>query len=90
MDTAQEYIATMTSKGQITVPVEIRRALGLKAGDKLIFRMAKGKAEPAPFPMTLEEAYGSVQPLSRPEEFKAIRAAAREERAERAAAKDKR
>jgi antitoxin PrlF len=29
--------ARMTSKGQVTVPVEIRRALGLRAGDKLEF-----------------------------------------------------
>jgi len=29
--------ATMTSKGQITIPVRIRRRLGLKAGQKLAF-----------------------------------------------------
>ncbi len=29
--------ARMTSKGQITVPYEIRRALGVRAGDKLEF-----------------------------------------------------
>ena len=29
--------AKVTSKGQITVPVEIRRSLGIKAGDNLRF-----------------------------------------------------
>ncbi|MGH9605385.1 MAG: AbrB/MazE/SpoVT family DNA-binding domain-containing protein [Terracidiphilus sp.] len=29
--------ATVTSKGQVTIPVEIRRSLGVKAGDKLRF-----------------------------------------------------
>jgi antitoxin PrlF len=29
--------ARITSKGQITVPHEIRRALGVRAGDKLLF-----------------------------------------------------
>jgi antitoxin PrlF len=29
--------ARITSKGQITVPHEIRRALGVRAGDKLVF-----------------------------------------------------
>ncbi|MGA9979164.1 MAG: AbrB/MazE/SpoVT family DNA-binding domain-containing protein [Candidatus Sulfotelmatobacter sp.] len=29
--------ARITSKGQITVPHEIRRLLGVKAGDRLIF-----------------------------------------------------
>ncbi len=29
--------ATLTSKGQVTIPVEVRRALGLNAQDKLTF-----------------------------------------------------
>ncbi|MFZ0292078.1 MAG: AbrB/MazE/SpoVT family DNA-binding domain-containing protein [Candidatus Sulfotelmatobacter sp.] len=29
--------ATITSKGQITVPLEVRRMLGVRTGDKLIF-----------------------------------------------------
>lgn len=30
-------IAKITSKGQITIPVEIRKKLGLKSGDKILF-----------------------------------------------------
>jgi AbrB family looped-hinge helix DNA binding protein len=33
---------TLTRKGQVTVPVEIRRALGLKRGDKVVFTMEDG------------------------------------------------
>ncbi len=29
--------ATITSKGQITVPLEVRKILGVRAGDKLVF-----------------------------------------------------
>jgi antitoxin PrlF len=29
--------ATITSKGQITIPLEVRRLLGVRTGDKLIF-----------------------------------------------------
>jgi AbrB family looped-hinge helix DNA binding protein len=29
--------ATMTSKGQITIPIEVRKALGLKAGVRIDF-----------------------------------------------------
>lgn len=90
MKKPQEYISTITSKGQVTVPVEIRRALGLKPQDKLVFRVVKGKVEVEPFPMTLEEAYGSVGPLAKPEDFEAIRATVREERVDKATAKGKR
>lgn len=35
-------VATLTSKGQITIPVEVRRKLGLKPGDRLDFIMEAG------------------------------------------------
>ncbi len=36
--------ATLTSKGQVIVPAPLRKALGLKAGDKLVFKQdAKGR-----------------------------------------------
>jgi AbrB family looped-hinge helix DNA binding protein len=34
---ARSFLAKVTSKGQITVPVEIRRSLGVKTGDKIRF-----------------------------------------------------
>jgi AbrB family looped-hinge helix DNA binding protein len=39
---AQSYRAKVTSKGQITVPVEIRRTLGIKAGDTIRFERQEG------------------------------------------------
>ncbi len=35
--------AKITSKGQITVPREIRRQLGVRAGDRIVFE-SRGKA----------------------------------------------
>jgi AbrB family looped-hinge helix DNA binding protein len=35
--------ATLTSKGQITLPKQIRNALNLKPGDRLSFILEKGK-----------------------------------------------
>ncbi|MHB1501165.1 MAG: AbrB/MazE/SpoVT family DNA-binding domain-containing protein [Candidatus Dormibacteria bacterium] len=34
-----EKTARITSKGQVTIPVAIRRALGLDSGDKLVFEV---------------------------------------------------
>jgi AbrB family looped-hinge helix DNA binding protein len=39
--------ARITSKGQITVPQEILRALGVRPGDKLLFERAAGGSRPA-------------------------------------------
>lgn len=36
--------ARVTSKGQVTVPVEIRRALGIETGDDLRFDLERGGA----------------------------------------------
>lgn len=34
-------LARVSSNGQITVPIEIRRSLGLRAGDKILFFQKK-------------------------------------------------
>jgi antitoxin PrlF len=33
----KEIISTVTSKGQVTIPVEVRRHLGITANDKIAF-----------------------------------------------------
>ncbi|HXH41965.1 MAG TPA: AbrB/MazE/SpoVT family DNA-binding domain-containing protein [Thermoanaerobaculia bacterium] len=36
--------ATLTSKGRITLPKSVRDALGLKEGDRVLFRVLEGRA----------------------------------------------
>ncbi len=36
-------IAKITSKGQVTIPIDIRRKLGVKEGDKILFVEEAGK-----------------------------------------------
>lgn len=38
----------MTQKGQVTVPVQIRKKLGLKPGQKVVFNQEKGAARLKP------------------------------------------
>ncbi len=40
-----EYIGTLTPKGGVTIPVEVRRRLKVKPKDKVIFRVQEGKVE---------------------------------------------
>ncbi len=66
-------VTTMTKKGQVTIPVEIRHLLGLKAKDKVAFSIHEGNVSLAPAKYTLESVYGAVQPLNRPEDFKKLK-----------------
>lgn len=44
-------IATLTSKGQVTIPVQVRDALGLETGDRIEF-VEQGKGQFAIIPAT--------------------------------------
>lgn len=42
--------ARITSKGQVTVPIDIRKALGVGPGDSLLFKEEKGAMVVRPVP----------------------------------------
>ena len=79
MGQIKEYVIRATSKGQVTIPAEVRRLLGIQPGKEVIFRVEGGRVEILPPPMSLEEVYGSVSPLDRPEDFKKLRDTAMDE-----------
>ncbi|MCL4418341.1 MAG: AbrB/MazE/SpoVT family DNA-binding domain-containing protein [Actinobacteria bacterium] len=62
----KEIVTTITKKGQVTIPVEIRHLLGFKAKDKVAFRIDGDNVRLAPAKYNLETAYGVVKPLKRP------------------------
>ncbi len=79
MKEVQEHIRTITTKGQVTVPAEIRRFLGVEPHDKIVFRVMDGRVELQPTKMSLEATFGAVTPRKRPEDFKELRDVAIEE-----------
>jgi antitoxin PrlF len=81
MKSIEEYIRAVTTKGQVTIPAEVRRLLGVKPHDRVVFRVADGKVELQPSSTTLESTFGAVTPRSRPEDFKELRDIAIEEHA---------
>ncbi|CAN5739891.1 hypothetical protein BH23DEI1_BH23DEI1_14080 [soil metagenome] len=48
--------ATLTSKGQITIPLEVRRRLGLKKGDHVTFSIEDGRTVLQPMAELLDDA----------------------------------
>ena len=60
----KEIVATVTSKGQVTIPVEVRRHLGVGTRDKVAFVIADdGGVEVRRPRYTLESILGSIPPL---------------------------
>ena len=70
----REIWASVTERGQVTIPAEVRRALGLGKRDKVIFSMEDGVAV-ITRAKHWREVIGSVPPLKEPkteEEIDAI------------------
>jgi AbrB family looped-hinge helix DNA binding protein len=57
--------AKITSKGQITVPREVRRALGVRTGDRLVFE-SDGKAMRVR-PLRRNNAFAKYRGIGNPE-----------------------
>ncbi|KVQ19956.1 AbrB family transcriptional regulator [Burkholderia cepacia] len=60
--------ATITSKGQVTIPVDVRNQLGLEAGDRIEFSFneATGRYEVYPATRSLVALKGVVKKPAKP------------------------
>lgn len=71
-------ISTITSKGQTTIPVEIRRRLKLKAGDRVEFIVeADGRVVLVPATVNVRELKGLLAPAPRRVSLEEMEAAIR-------------
>jgi len=68
-----ERETTITQKGQVTIPVDVRRALGLKAQDKVLFDVEGDVATLRKASSKLLAGYGAIAPRKRPEDLEALR-----------------
>jgi len=75
----EEYVQIVTLKGQVTIPIELRRMIGVQPNSHVIVSLEAGRVVIKPVAMTLEAAFGSVSPINQPENFKELRALALEE-----------
>lgn len=68
--------ATLTSKGQITLPASVRAALGVDTGDRVHFvRLETGGFELVPATLPVTELKGSIGKPSKPVSIEAMNAA---------------
>jgi len=63
----------VTQKGQVTIPADIRRHLGLKPRDRVRFEIEDDAVRITRATSKILEIYGSVTPRNRPEDFAALR-----------------
>ena len=60
--------STVTSKGQVTIPKEVRRELGIRQGSRVVFAVKNGKAEVRVVhraPSVIESGFGMLRARGR-------------------------
>jgi antitoxin PrlF len=56
-----EDTSTVTTKGQVTIPSKLRKALGLSPGKKVAFRLEDGKITLEPLKDDITAAFGLLK-----------------------------
>ena len=76
----QQLRSTVTRKGQVTIPLQVRRLLGLKPNSRVVFSVEGDKVYLAAEAETLESIYGAVRTegdtievLCQPEDLQRLR-----------------
>lgn len=79
-----EFLSSVSPKGQITLPVEVRRQLGIKPKDKVAIRLIDRHVTIEPAASGFLAAYRSIPALATPLTDREMTEIAAEEAAERA------
>lgn len=83
--------STLTSKGQTTIPLEVRKALHLKPRQRIIYELKGRSVVLKPQTETILDAFGSVEiSVDAPGDWKKIRDKAHQAIAENANAEGRR
>lgn len=81
----EELVSSVSPKGQVTIPAEIRRALGVKPRDRVSFRLENGTVQLAPVQSPIDASFMAVPPLKRVRSWKDMEREVAEEQAHLAA-----
>ena len=69
----QEFETRLTEKGQVTIPQEIRRLIGLQPHDMVRFEVVGEEVRLRRAASKLLAGFGAVTPQHRPEDFRNTR-----------------
>jgi AbrB family looped-hinge helix DNA binding protein len=69
----QPLTRTITSKGQVTIPEEIRKIFKLAKDRKVKFIVEDGSIKLIPQKFSLEDNFGALKPINQPENFKKLK-----------------
>lgn len=77
----KQILATLTSKGQVTIPAEVRRHLGLKKGERVLFVIEPegGVRLAVPEYPTIDSLRGIAGTLRHPMSWQKVKQIARED-----------
>jgi antitoxin PrlF len=78
----RQIMGSITGRGQVTLPAEVRRLLGVQPGEKVIFEIDGNQVRLLRPQFTLETAYRSVPPLSGSDDVEVVIERTKEERVE--------
>jgi antitoxin PrlF len=59
----KQFDTTITQRGQVTLPAEVQRVLGVKPREKVTFQVEGNEVRVVPSRFTVESVRGSVPPL---------------------------
>lgn len=59
----KQFDTAITQRGQVTLPAEVRRVLGVKPREKVTFQIDGNEVRVIPAKFTVESVRGSVPPL---------------------------
>jgi len=81
----RRFISSVSPKGQITLPKQLREVLGVKSKGKVAIRLEDDEIKVTPVTATLESIYQSVPALKRPLTDREVSDIAHEEHAQEVA-----
>lgn len=79
----KEILSTVTQRGQVTLPAEVRRLLGVGPKDKVAFTIEDGNVGVVSARLSLKMVFGSVRPATSTEGLLAVSEDAKMEKVER-------